>query len=251
MKMDQGKYEKFIARLGLTEQPLGIFYSDQKPAEGITLQGRGHVCIFALLNRARQLGQTAYFDENHTGCDGGAYYLGFRPSPRPKIEYFLSCGIPGEMEGERYVKTPELARKYFSSTQPRVAAGKFCLFKPLNKMAEREEPEVVVFFVPPDVLSGLFTLTNYAAERQDAVQIPFSSGCGAILTHPLKEAEKEDPRAILGLFDVSTRPFVEPNILTLAMPTRLFLSLLENQDESFLITESWKRVRARIEKLKG
>lgn len=27
---------------------------------------------------------------------------------RPKFEYFLSCGIPGEMEGERYIRTPEM-----------------------------------------------------------------------------------------------------------------------------------------------
>jgi hypothetical protein len=50
------------------------------------------------------------------------------------------------------------------------------------------------------------------------------------------------------MFDVSARPFVEPNTLTFAMPTKLFLTLLENQDESFLITESWKKVRERIAK---
>jgi hypothetical protein len=44
------------------------------------------------------------------------------------------------------------------------------------------------------------------------------------------------------LFDVSARPFVEPDILTLAMPTKLFLSLLDNQEESFLITKSWETV---------
>jgi hypothetical protein len=32
------------------------------------------------------------------------------------------------------------------------------------------------------------------------------------------------------------------------MPTKLFLSLLDNQDESFLITKSWETVRTRIEK---
>ena len=78
--------------------------------------------------------------------------------------------------------------------------------------------------------------------------MPFSSGCGSILTHPLKEAEKEKPQAILGIFDVSARPFVEPGILTLAMPTKLFRTLLENQDESFLITKSWQIVRERIRK---
>jgi uncharacterized protein (DUF169 family) len=248
MKMDREKYEKFYERLGLTEQPVGVFYSDQEPPGAITPQGTGHVCIFALLNRVRHQGKTAYFDESHTGCDGGAYYMGFRSLPRPKIEYFLSCGIPGEMEGERYIKTPELARDYFSSTRPRKAPAKYCLFKPLNNLAVSDEPEVVVFFAPPDVLSGLFTLTNYAAERPDAVRLPFSSGCGAILTHPLKEGEKENPQAILGMFDVSARPFVEPNILTLAMPAKLFLVLLDNQEESFLITKSWKMVRNRTGK---
>ena len=97
----------------------------------------------------------------------------------------------------------------------------------------------------------MFTLTNYAAERMDAVRIPFSSGCGSILTHPLKEGEKEEPQAILGMFDVSARPFVEPNILTLAMPMKLFLTLLDNLDESFLITESWKKVKERIKKTQG
>jgi uncharacterized protein (DUF169 family) len=204
--------------------------------------------MFALLKRARQQGETVYFDADHVGCFGGGYYLGFQPTPRPQIEYFLSCGIPGEMEGERYIKTPEIAREYFASAQPRKSPAKYCLFKPLDRITASEEPEVVIFFASPDLLSGLFTLTNYATERMHAVRIPFSSGCGAILTHPLKEAEKKNPQAILGLFDVSARPFVEPNILTLAMPAKLFLSLLDNQDESFLITESWETVRGRIEK---
>jgi uncharacterized protein (DUF169 family) len=251
MKIDRQKYEKFYDWMGLAEQPLGVLYSDEKPAGSLTPKGKGHVCIFALLGRARHQGQTVYFDETYTGCEGGAYYMGLRAAPRPKLEYFLSCGIPGEMEGERYIKTPEIAREFFASTKPRRAPKKYCLFKPLNKLSADEEPEVVVFFALPDVLSGLFTLTNYAAERQDAVRIPFSSGCGSILTHPLKEAEKENPQAILGLFDVSARPFVEPNTLTLAMPTKLFRTLLENLEESFLITKSWEAIRKRIEKNKA
>jgi len=192
MKMDLKKYAKLYDRMGLPEHPLAAFYSDVQPAEGITPKEKGHVCIFALLNRARHQGQTAYFDAEHTGCDGGAYYMGFRPSPRPKIEYFLSCGIPGEMEGERYIKTPEIARQYFAATQPRKAPARYCLFKTLDKLSAAEEPEVVIFFASPDLLSGLFTLTNYAAERPDGVRLPFSSGCGAILTHE-GGGEKKSP----------------------------------------------------------
>jgi hypothetical protein len=34
------------------------------------------------------------------------------------------------------------------------------------------------------------------------------------------------------------------------MPTKVFQALLQNQDESFLITKSWELVRKRIEKQK-
>lgn len=248
MEVNRKEYEKFFERLGLKEHPLGVFYSDEEPGNGNRPKEKGHVCMIGLLNRARHHGETVYFDEDHVGCDGGAYYLGFRPMPRPKIEYFLSCGIPGEMEGERYIKTPEIAREYFASTKPRKAPAKYGIFKAFNNLALHEEPEVIIFFAPPDVLSGLVVLMGYATERPDAVRLPFSSGCGSILTHPLKEGEKENPQAILGMFDVSARPFVEPNILTLAMPTKLFLTLLANQDESFLITKSWELIRKRIEK---
>lgn len=174
--------------------------------------------------------------------------MGFRETPMPNIEYFLSCGISGQMEGERYIKTPELAKEYFGKIKPRRAPATYCVFKPIEQSQDEIKPEVVVFFASPDTLSGLFTLTNYALERTDAVYTPFGSGCGTILTHPLKEAEKEKPRAVLGMFDVSARPMVEKDVLTLSMPYSIFLRLLENVSGSFLETESWKKVLQRIQK---
>ncbi|HUL29813.1 MAG TPA: DUF169 domain-containing protein, partial [Thermodesulfobacteriota bacterium] len=193
-------------------------------------------------------GTTVYFDKSHFGCPGGAYYMGFFATPRPKIEYFLSCGIPGEMEGERYIKTPERAKEYFTKMIPRRAPATYCVFKPLEQFQGGAEPEVVAFFAPPDILSGLFTLTNYALERTDAVSSPFGSGCSSILTYPLKEAGKEQPHAILGMFDVSARPMIDEDVLTLAMPFSVFLKLLGNVSGSFLETESWKKVLRRIQK---
>lgn len=251
MLAKMAEYEKFYHRLGLAEHPLGFFYSNEEPVPGIIPREKNHTCIIGLLRQARQHGETVYFDEQHYGCEGGAYYLGFRAIPRPKIEYFLSCGLPGEMEGERYIKTPEIAREYFTSMKPRKAPAKYAIFKSLAKFTEKEEPEVIIFFASPDVLAGLVVLTGYATESREAIRLPFSSGCGSIVTHPLQEAEKEKPQAILGMFDVSARPFVEENILTLAMPTNLFLELLNNQEESFLITNSWKKIRERITKTKS
>ncbi len=230
--------------MGLKESPLGIYYTKEKP-EGFTAKEGSHQCIIGLLRKARQGGETVYFDKNHFGCPGGAYYMGFFESPRPNLEYFLSCGIPGEMEGERYIKTPELARTFIASRKPRPASAPYCVFKPIEKFQGEEKPEVVVFFAPPDILSGLFTLTGYALESMEAVISPFGSGCSTILSYPLKEAEKDPPHAILGMFDVSARPMVEREILTLSMPFPLFLKLLGNVSGSFLETESWKKVRLR------
>jgi uncharacterized protein (DUF169 family) len=238
-------WKQFQKTLGLKESPLGVYYTNDKP-EGVTAKEGVSGCMIGLLHKARKKVTTVYFDKEHFGCPGGAYYMGFFESPRPNIEYFLSCGIPGEMEGERYIKTPERAREYFSKMIPRRAPATYCVFKPIEQFESGEEPEVVTFFAGPDILSGLFTLTNYALERTDAVYAPFGSGCGTILTYPLKEVGREQPRAILGLFDVSARPMVEKDILTLSMPFPVFLKLLENVSGSFLETESWKKVRQRV-----
>ena len=243
----EGLWKQFRETLGLKESPLGAYYTNDKP-KGIKPKTGIHLCMIGLLKKARKKGKTVYFDKKHFGCPGGAYYMGFFESPRPNIEYFLSCGIPGEMEGERYIKTPELAREFFSRMKPRPAPASYCVFKHIEKFEGDEKPEVVIFFAPPDILSGLFTLTNYALENTDAVHAPFASGCGTILTRPLKEAEKENPRAILGMFDVSARPMVERDILTFAMPYFVFLKLLENVSGSFLETESWKKVLQRIQR---
>jgi len=243
-------WNRFREVLGLKESPLGVYYTNEKP-EGVSPQPGVHVCMIGLLKKARQRGKTVYFDKSHWGCPGGGYYMGFLASPMPKIEYFLSCGIPGELNGERYVKTPELARQFFERMKPMPAPSTYCVFQPVERFQDGERPEIVCFFATPDILSGLFTLTNYALERTDGVYTPFGSGCSSILTHPLKEADREDPRAILGMFDVSARPMVESDILTLSMPWGIFLKLLENVDESFLETESWKKVLRRIRKQAG
>jgi len=238
-------WKKFRETLGLKESPLGVYYTNDKP-EGFTPKPGIQTCMIGYLQRARRDGETVYFDKEHFGCPGGAYYMGFVESPRPNLEYFLSCGIPGQMEGERYVKTPELAREFIAKRKPSLAPASTCVFKPIEKFQKEEKPQVVIFFSPPDILSGLFTLTNYALERVDGVYAPFGSGCSTLLTTPLKEAAKEKPQAILGLFDVSARLTVERDILTLAMPASVFLKLLENVSGSFLETESWKKVRQRI-----
>ena len=62
-----------------------------------------HACIIGDLAPVRA-GRAMAFDECGAICGGAKRYLGFAPALREGFEYFLSYGIPGKMEGERYVK---------------------------------------------------------------------------------------------------------------------------------------------------
>jgi hypothetical protein len=72
------------------------------------------------------------------------------------------------------------------------------------------------------------------------------SGCASIISFPYQEAQSENPRCILGMFDVSARPHVPEERLTFAMPMQRFEQMVANMDESFLITKSWDLVRERL-----
>jgi len=238
------RFDRLVDALGMTEYPIVFRYTDDLPA-GTLLPPEGqHVCLFALLGRTRREGTPVAFSRTHHGCRGGGYYLGFLEKPREGIEYFLSCGIPGQMEGERYLKTPELARARFARAGGPPAPRKFALFTRADLTRTGDPPEIVIFFVPPDGLAGLHMLANFDRE-DEAVIAPFSSGCGAIVTYPRKEEKQERPHAVLGLFDPSARPFAERDILTFALPWRTFQRMAGNVEESFLTTKTWNVLRKR------
>ncbi len=50
------------------------------------------------------------------------------------------------------------------------------------------------------------------------------------------------------MFDVSARPCVTEDILSFAVPMNKFARMVENIEESFLITHSWELVHKRINK---
>jgi hypothetical protein len=67
-----------------------------------------------------------------------------------------------------------------------------------------------------------------------------------MVQYPYLERGASRPRCVLGMFDVSARPFVPKETLTFAVPMNKFVRMVENMDESFLITPSWEKVRRRI-----
>lgn len=107
---------------------------------------------------------------------------------------------------------------------------------------------MVIFFAPPDVLSGLFTLAGFDQAGLNSVITPFGSGCASIVQYPYLERGSANPRGVIGMFDVSARPAVPANVLTFAAPMSRFVTMLGNAEQSFLITDTWKLVQKRIAK---
>ena len=124
--------------------------------------------------------------------------------------------------------------------------ARFVVFKRWDVLEGSDSPEIVIFFAEPDTLSGLFTLANFDEAEQNRVIAPFGSGCSTIVQYPYLERSSYHPRAVIGMFDVSARPFVPRNTLTFSVPMSKFVMMVENMEESFLITRSWAKVQKRI-----
>jgi hypothetical protein len=236
------RWRKYFAG---AELPICAFYADDVREEDLRQSTNEHRCLIGNLNRVRD-GFPFIYDADTPGCAGGKRYSGFSQTLRPKFEYFLSCGIPGEVEGERYKKTPDLVKAYLESHPPFRAPAKHLIFKRWDKVAADEQPLVVVFFAAPDVLAGLYTLANYDWADPHGVVAPMGSGCASIVQYPLVEASSAHPRCVLGMFDVSARPHVPEDTLTFAVPMRRFEQMVLNMDESFLITPSWQAIKNRL-----
>jgi hypothetical protein len=227
------------------ELPIAFYYTDDaKGLEPAPAPGE-HRCVIADLGAVHK-GESLCFGASSLGCQGAKRYFGFSQMLMPGFEHFLSCGIPGKLEGERYKKSPEIVLDMMKNAPVFAAPKQFIVFKRWDRIEDADSPEAVIFFARPDVLSGLFTLSGFDEADPYAVIAPFSAGCGSIVQYPCLEQQKERPRAVLGMFDVSARPWVRKEVLSFAVPMKKFTRMVENMDESFLITHSWERVRARL-----
>ncbi|MDR3580212.1 MAG: DUF169 domain-containing protein [Oryzomonas sp.] len=225
--------------------PICLFYSDDASNESLLRHVKGRMCLIGQLANAYR-GDDIAFTGDTIGCFGGKRFLGFSQALMPNFEHFLSCGIPGQMEGERYKKSPELVREFAQNAPVEAAPAKYAVFKRWDRLAEEDCPEVVIFFAPPDVLSGLFTLAAFDECDRNSVIAPFGAGCASIVQYPLLEGKSAEPRAVLGMFDVTARPSVSPQTLSFAVPVSKFERMIFNMDESFLTTDSWTKIKQRI-----
>jgi hypothetical protein len=70
------------------------------------------------------------------------------------------------------------------------------------------------------------------------------AGCHQIGINAFRETQKENPRAVIGLTDLSARKNVRhllgKDVLTFAVPSRRFKEMEANVDGSFLVRNTWK-----------
>ncbi len=225
-----------------------------------------------LFAQAAAKGRTAVFDRDNFGCFGGGVGLGFGKQyerfpmgGKEAFKYFLSTGLEGQgreelvekarslgrkelvenfLQGERYKKSPELVDDFLDALPAMEVPANYVVFKPLKDLTEGYEAVVVVFVVDPDQLSAMVALANFDRKGVDNVFTPMGAGCHQIGIYAFREAQKEKPRAVIGLTDLSARKNVRhllgKDVFTFAVPYRRFMEMEGNVDASFLKRGTWK-----------
>ena len=255
---------RLLELLGHGEEPLGIFYADEKPEGGFgpkpgvlfsreaeeagTLDWQRAFaefsCVMGNIWLARKKKRPAYISYAECGCMGGGFYTGmYRPYLETNIAY-VSTGYPGTpMEGEHYLNSFDCMRAFMDDCDPRPAPKPYGVTKYLSLFGPGEEPEIVVFFARGEVLTGLNSLCCYASGSHLAVVSPFGAGCTSIYTWPLTYLMRGEEKAVLGGLDPSARKFMKPDELTFAVPLSLYRKMLDCMETSALTRHTWQGVR--------
>jgi len=260
--------------LTLKYEPTAIMLTNDKPAGAVQFKKGKFGCVMMMLAAAAR-GRQAVFDRETFGCPGGGTGLGFGnrykdfPGGEEGFCHFLSGGYEGWeqgmqvvetvkpfvreelyddlLHGERYTKTPALVRSFLDTLPMTDVPFDYVVFTPLGQVDEAHEaPTTIVFLADTDQLSALVVLANYARESAESVIIPYAAGCQSIGIYPFQEALSEQPRAVVGLVDISARVQIKrqlrDDLMSFAVPLAMFREMESNVPGSFLQRNTWKEL---------
>lgn len=266
---------KIATALRLANHPVAITWADAPPEGAAQFKAGSWGCAMSLIASVAAKGRTVAFTRRNYGCWGAGVGLGFGnqyeafPGGTDCFARFLSNGNQhdptgraiGErmaagagsrladhyLNGERYIQNPEQARRFVESLPVRDLGERCVVAKPLEELAPEDEVKSVSFFVEPDALSALVVLANYVRPDLENVAIPWAAACQVIGLFGYRESERERPRALVGLTDLSARKYVRPqlgsSVLSFTLPYALFLELEAKVEGSFLERDTWMQLR--------
>ena len=264
--MTEYTLNRFLSKLGLDEEPMGLFFTNEKPEEGFSptetelptrekeLEDKINwpvvfgefSCTIGHIWRARRKKGTAYFSNEQFGCAGAAFWMGFTKPQTETVINYIATGVPGWNDGERYCDSPETVTAIFDYVDPMPAPKKYCVVKPVSQFSDAEVPVLVIFFARPETLSGLHQLATFVTDDPEVVASPWGAACGSLVAWPLHYLEKGQNRAVIGGWDPSARKFFKTDELSFTIPYQMFQNMLDRYKDSFLDTETWETVQKKI-----
>lgn len=177
--MDMNLRQEFTLRwghyFGESELPITFYYAEQ--VGSVELHAAPvNSCLIGDLSRVRN-GALLAFDADSIRGRGAQCSLGFGQQTGLDSVCLLPCGMSDEPEREHSKQSPELVRRAVSRFPRFKAPGKYIVFKRWDQRESPEEPEAVIFFAKPDVLSGLFTLANFDEAERNVESSNFPKQC--------------------------------------------------------------------------
>ena len=247
---------KMVEMLHLALEPVGIFLGNTcaKCDLEASPQKRNYVIPFVL---AAAKGKITSMDKAGCTCPGGAVGACFGDGftrLNPNIHIMLSQGLgekaPAEAppmlkEGERFFCNAEVAMKWRKNIPFSDKAYPRIVFAPLSRWGEVGTPDLVYIFANADQISALVTMQGFHNGKAVNTLAPFGAACHSIV-YAAEQMDKEEPYAIMGLFDVSQRSTAIKDYLSMTMPYKLWKNMTQDLDKSCLTTHSWKKIEARL-----
>ncbi len=267
---------KVAGAIGLKTHPVAITWADDAPEGALQFKPGRWGCVMSLMATVAAKGKICAAGRQTFGCWGGGVGLGFGdqyqtfPGGLEGFYNFLSDGNEKSeagrqigqglaqagaaqladdfLRGERYVKDPGCTKRFVQSLPMLDIPAKYVVAKPIE-MADPQHDKIksVTFFVEPDALSALVILANYSQPERENVAIPWAAGCQVMGIFAYKELDRDHPRALIGLTDISARKSVRASLgrttMSFTAPWPVFLEMENHVEASFLQRETWHALR--------
>ncbi len=221
---------KFSEVLSFNYPAVGWYFSSEKIKNSFIFRKNTWVCMFMYLKMIMNKGKRIRFSgDNDRACSGCAAYFGFAEI-EDDVGVFLA-------ETERVYKNIEISKAYTRETAALIhpPKGKYLYMEKLENIDDNMEIEVVnIFPASPAVLLKLVTLSSYDRMTNDNALTPNCSACQCVFTIPYNESFKDEPKSVIGLFDVVARNYVPDDMMAFSMTSNRFVEMANNIEGSFL-----------------